>query len=179
MRSFAFFPNLGASQAELCEFKITIFMPSLGSGLILLNGNEVFEGKQFELGTMKHSEAQIIEFARYMDPLPLHTDPEAAKKSMFGGIIASGAMLYIDAHRRWFVPQFGASIICGLGIRNWNFTQPHYPEMAYTAILTARELKPIIGKGSVQVEWYYTFLGDDGSVVQDLELPVLHRMDGV
>ncbi len=152
-------------------------MPASDSGLILLQGNEVYAGKQFLLGTLHHSESEIIEFAKYMDPLPLHTDPEAAKKSMFGGIIASGAMLYIDAHRRWFVPQFGNSIICGLGIRNWNFTKPHFPETPYKSFLTAKALVPTPGKNSVQVEWYYEFFGEDGAVVQDLELPVLHRVD--
>src|SRR2546425_194255 len=31
-----------------------------------------------------------MDFARQWDPQPFHTDPELAKESMFGGLVASG-----------------------------------------------------------------------------------------
>ena len=36
------------------------------------------------------SEDMILYFARTYDPQPFHTDPEAAKQSIYGGLIASG-----------------------------------------------------------------------------------------
>lgn len=36
------------------------------------------------------TEAAILAFAREFDPQPFHTDPEAARHSMFGGLVASG-----------------------------------------------------------------------------------------
>ena len=36
------------------------------------------------------SEDMILDFARTYDPQPFHTDPEAAKQSIYGGLIASG-----------------------------------------------------------------------------------------
>jgi acyl dehydratase len=36
------------------------------------------------------TEEEIIEFAREFDPQPFHIDPEAAKQSPYGGLIASG-----------------------------------------------------------------------------------------
>ena len=36
------------------------------------------------------SEADILAFAADFDPQPFHTDPEAAKQSVFGGLAASG-----------------------------------------------------------------------------------------
>ncbi len=47
-------------------------------------------GAIHEAGSIKVSEADIIEFARRFDPQPFHMDPEAAKHSVFGGLIASG-----------------------------------------------------------------------------------------
>ena len=44
----------------------------------------------FDGGSFTVSEAEIIEFARRYDPQLFHTDPEAAKSSTFGGLIASG-----------------------------------------------------------------------------------------
>lgn len=162
----------------IASFKNTRIMPEAAPETIFLNGQSVFAGKTFALGIMQHTEAEIIAFAKYVDPLPIHTDPDVARKSIFGGIIASGAMLYMDAHRTWFVPMFGPSIVCGLGVRKWNFTKPHYPETPHHAFLTARELIFNPERGTVQVEWYYEFKAADGMIVQDLELPVLHWWRG-
>ena len=49
------------------------------------------EGQVIELGTIPSlTEEEIITFARQWDPQPFHTDPEAAKESIYGGLIASG-----------------------------------------------------------------------------------------
>jgi acyl dehydratase len=48
------------------------------------------EGEQFEAGPHLMTEDAIIAFASEFDPQPFHTDPEAAKGSTFGGLIASG-----------------------------------------------------------------------------------------
>ena len=149
-------------------------MPEAQPQSIILHKQTITVGTPIALGIMCHSEAEIIAFAQYVDPLPIHIDPEAARKSIFGGIIASGAMLYMDAHRTWFIPLFGPSIVCGLGVRNWNFTKPHYPETPYHASLTPREIIHNPERGTVQVEWYYEFRTENGMLVQDLELPVLH-----
>ena len=60
-------------------------------------------GHVYELGTVTVSEAAIIDFARQFDPQYFHIDPELAKASRFGGIIASGwhtsslvMRLYVD-----------------------------------------------------------------------------------
>ena len=47
-------------------------------------------GDVAELGSVTVSEAEIVEFAQRFDPQPFHVDPEAAKASPFGGLIASG-----------------------------------------------------------------------------------------
>lgn len=43
-----------------------------------------------ELGSRPITEAEVLAFARKYDPQPFHTDPEAARQSIFGGLIASG-----------------------------------------------------------------------------------------
>jgi len=48
------------------------------------------EGQVFELGEGTIREEEIIDFARRFDAQPFHVDPEAAKKSIYGGLIASG-----------------------------------------------------------------------------------------
>ena len=47
-------------------------------------------GEVFEVGEYAFTAAEIMAFSREWDPHPFHTDPEAAKATMFGGLIASG-----------------------------------------------------------------------------------------
>jgi acyl dehydratase len=47
-------------------------------------------GQRFTSGTHVIDAAQIMAFARQFDPQPFHLDEEAAKGSMFGGLVASG-----------------------------------------------------------------------------------------
>jgi acyl dehydratase len=47
-------------------------------------------GDVTEVGPVTVSEEEILEFANRFDPQPFHIDPEAAKSSPFGGLIASG-----------------------------------------------------------------------------------------
>ena len=47
-------------------------------------------GQRFTSGTHLIDTVQIKAFARQFDPQPFHLDEEAARQSMFGGLIASG-----------------------------------------------------------------------------------------
>ena len=47
-------------------------------------------GAVHECGSIAVGEDEIISFARRFDPQPIHTDPDAARHSAFGGLIASG-----------------------------------------------------------------------------------------
>src|SRR5256885_3690796 len=48
------------------------------------------EGQTFELGEETIREQEILDFARRFDAQPFHVDPEAARRSIYGGVIASG-----------------------------------------------------------------------------------------
>jgi acyl dehydratase len=47
-------------------------------------------GDVAEVGPVTVTEEEIVDFAERFDPQPFHIDPEAAKESPFGGLIASG-----------------------------------------------------------------------------------------
>jgi acyl dehydratase len=51
---------------------------------------ELHPGQVITLGPVSLSERQIVEFARDHDPQWFHTDPEAAARGRWGGLIASG-----------------------------------------------------------------------------------------
>ena len=54
----------------------------------------------FPLGTHTFSEAEIIRFGKLYDPQYFHTDPELAKSSHFGGLVASGWHTVSVGHRK-------------------------------------------------------------------------------
>jgi len=47
-------------------------------------------GEVIELGSRTISKERILAFAREFDPQPFHTDEEAATRSIYGGLLASG-----------------------------------------------------------------------------------------
>ena len=51
---------------------------------------DFFEGLTVDLGNVEFTADGIIEFARAYDPQPMHTNPDAARESIYGGLIASG-----------------------------------------------------------------------------------------
>lgn len=54
----------------------------------------------FNLGSHTFSEAEIIRFGTLYDPQYFHIDPEAAKHSHFGGLVASGWHTVSVGHRK-------------------------------------------------------------------------------
>jgi acyl dehydratase len=47
-------------------------------------------GETTRFGRYEVTREEIIEYARQFDPQPFHLDEEAARASMFGGLVASG-----------------------------------------------------------------------------------------
>ncbi len=71
-------------------------------------------GSVFQFGSVFVDEKEMISFAKKYDPQVFHTNPEAAKKTVFGGLIASGwltgslAMRLIVEHRLSRVANLGS-----------------------------------------------------------------------
>lgn len=59
-------------------------------------------GDSAELGRHRFTGEEIVAFGRQFDPQPFHTDPAAAEKSVFGGLIASG----------WHTCAVGMRLMC-------------------------------------------------------------------
>ena len=56
----------------------------------LIYFEDVQVGDTHRFGQYAVTRGEIIEYAQQFDPQPFHLDEEAARKSMFGGLIASG-----------------------------------------------------------------------------------------
>lgn len=51
---------------------------------------DYIKGSVLTFGSVSVDEAEIIDFAKRYDPQMMHVDPEKAKQSLYGGLIASG-----------------------------------------------------------------------------------------
>jgi len=56
----------------------------------LLHLEDLHVGQRFVSGTHRIDEGQIKAFAKQFDPQPFHLDAEAAKETLFEGLVASG-----------------------------------------------------------------------------------------
>ena len=67
---------------------------------------------------------EMIEFARKWDPLPFHVDADAAAKSVYGGLIASGE--YTMAVKQALIHQIGGNeaIIGSMGYDELRYLGP-------------------------------------------------------
>ncbi|RJR25903.1 MAG: MaoC family dehydratase [Desulfobacteraceae bacterium] len=51
---------------------------------------DYIRGATYRCGSISVEEEEIISFSKRFDPQLFHTDPEAAKETVYGGLIASG-----------------------------------------------------------------------------------------
>jgi acyl dehydratase len=96
-------------------------------------------GEMYDLGSHTFTKDEIIAFARQFDPQPFHLDEEAGRKSLFGGLCASGwhtAAIWIRqfvAYRQRIERQIreaGAPVAHygpSPGFRNLRWLKPVYP----------------------------------------------------
>jgi acyl dehydratase len=105
---------------------------------------EDFEpGQRFPLGSFTLSQAEIIEFAERFDPQPFHTDPDAAKGSVFGGLIASGWHT-ASAAMRLMVDSFISreTSLGSPGVDELRWTKPVRPGMVVSVGYQVLEVVP-------------------------------------
>ncbi len=72
------------------------------------------------------TEEEIIEFGERWDPQPFHTDREAAKDSIFGGLVASSGHI-INASIRIGLLEGKAAAVSALGFNKMKMIAPVRP----------------------------------------------------
>jgi acyl dehydratase len=128
-------------------------------------------GSRIEMGRHTFTEAEIIDFARQFDPQPFHTDPQAAKKSFFEGLIASGwhtcavgMRLTVDSHVN------KSRSLGSPGLDNIRWLKPVRPgdTIAYTrVVLETRASQSRKDVGLVKSRW--EAVNQQGELVMTME----------
>lgn len=99
-------------------------------------------GSTHEFGPVAVEEEEIIAFGKRYDPQIFHTDPEAAKETVFGGLIASGwhtASLMM----RLFVDHFLSHVasLASPGVDELRWLQPVRPGDELSVRVTITEAR--------------------------------------
>lgn len=134
--------------------------------------------RKFDLGAKTLSEKEIIDFATDYDPLDFHINKEAAEKSLFKGLVASGSHLFHWFYKEKWIPMFGKTVLAGLQLNNWKFLLPVYANQKTFASATVLSIRPSVKRNASIVEWRFEFQDKEGNLVQSLELFILHKNKG-
>ena len=137
---------------------------------------DIQQNKAFNLGVVTLTEKDIIDYALLNDPLDFHTDKKVAERGFFKGLVASGSQIFNELHKTGWIPMFGHTVICGMELNNWKFMKPVYAGQSITGTVTPISIKENEEKNHAVVVWGYEFKDAKGTLVQTLEVTVLHKI---
>jgi acyl dehydratase len=124
------------------------------------------------------SESEIMEFARRYDPQPFHVDKEAARKSIFGELIASGFQTIAFSFRQvWDAGMKNVANLGGHGIDEVRWLRPVRPGEKLVVTATVEQLLPSqtrSDRGTAKVR-YVTRNQKGEAVFSMLALQILRR----
>ena len=90
--------------------------------------DDLKQGQRFDTASVTVTESDIVAFARQFDPQYYHVDPEAAKASAFGGLIASGFHTLSLSMRLFFdLKLWPEAVIASPGMENVKWLKPMRP----------------------------------------------------
>ncbi|MDE0055309.1 MAG: MaoC/PaaZ C-terminal domain-containing protein [Gammaproteobacteria bacterium] len=130
------------------------------------------------VGTHPLSEAAIIEFAQAWDPQPFHTDAEAARASVFGGLVASSAHLFAICTRLFFNHPDPIRVVAMLGKDKLRLPNPARAGTTLTYETRCIEKRDSSSRADVGIVTLADTVTDDaGTVVltQEVSLMVARR----
>jgi len=77
--------------------------------------DDLVVGQTYQSGEYQVTEEEIVAFARQYDPQPIHLDPDIARRTEFGGVIASGFHT-AAVTMRLFVMSDASTVLGSVGI---------------------------------------------------------------
>ena len=114
-------------------------------------------GREFRTDGVTITEAQILDFALAFDPQPFHLDAEAAKETIFGGLIASGFQTMALTFRLFIQTRaLAASSLGSPGVDELRWLRPVRPGDTLRAVVQVVEQRPSTSKpdrGIVRLHW--------------------------
>jgi len=129
------------------------------------------KGQVIEAGPYAVSEAEVLQFASAYDPQWFHTDPVAAEKGRFGGLIASGWHTCAIAMRLVAdAALHGSESFASPGLAYVKWPHPVRPGDHLSLTATVLESRRSSGKSHLGIlRWRWQLFNAAGTEVLDLE----------
>ncbi|MGW4033472.1 MaoC/PaaZ C-terminal domain-containing protein [Streptomyces sp. NPDC004838] len=140
----------------------------------VVHAEDLSVGARYDLGAYTVSREEIMEFAGWWDPLPMHVNPAAAAQGHFGDIIASGThtlcvfqrLAVQGALRSW-------AIIAARALRDVRLHRPVRPGTTLRGDLLVESVAPDrVGRAALT---YRGRLSSDGDAVMSLTVETYIR----
>lgn len=134
-------------------------------------------GMHFSAPEWQVTEADIIRFSREFDPQPQHVDPEAARDSFFGELVASGwhtAAMIMGMAMRSGMQMAGGQV--GIGVERLRFSRTVRPGDTLSLDIEILEVRPsrsMPERGVVRYRW--TCTNQNGEQVMEIVPTALVR----
>lgn len=118
---------------------------------------------------------RMLEFAHLYDPIPLHTDEEYAKTTVFGSLIAPGVMSFMAVWSKFLeLDLFGNELLAGKSTHiEWH--KPVYPEDVLTGKAVISRLTERNGKNGIVEVTVYAYNQDGVLVLTDVTEAIVKR----
>jgi acyl dehydratase len=123
---------------------------------------DIVVGTHYDCGRKLVTKEEIVAFARQFDPQPMHLDAEAAKKTLVGGLCASG--FHTCAMMMRMVCDGFLNRVVSLGspgVDEVRWMKPVRPGDVLTTLYTAREKRTLASRPDVGITKVLVELRDD------------------
>lgn len=133
-------------------------------------------GEVMEYGATEVTADAIIAFAREYDPEPYHTDPEAAKDTLLGGLCASGTQVGAWYRRMNFDAFPNMNSEASPGWDNIRWLKPVVPGDILSVRSTVTEMRVLESKPHLgMVKFDQEVLNQHGELKSTLSATVFYR----
>ena len=130
-------------------------------------------GERRESDWVSVTEQEMIRFSEEFDRQYFHLDPEAAKASPHGGLIASGAHTFAVWNRINLEMNGDIAWIAGLGFDEFRFPHPLRPDTPFKATSELIELRQSSKPARGLAIHHYQLVTRSGDVVFTCRCPAL------
>ena len=127
-------------------------------------------GDRFPTAPLLVSEALVVEFGRFYDPQPFHVDAQAAKDTIYGGLIASGLQTIAITFKLFLeTGVLAASSLGSPGLDDIRWKAPVRPGDTVHVVAEVLEARPSTSKPDRGVvRMLYTMLNQRGEAVMTM-----------
>lgn len=142
----------------------------------MLYAEDLTAGRVFETGSWHVTADAIQRFAREWDPLPLHTDEQAATAGPFGGLIASGLhTLAISVRLATDAFTSHVAVYAGRAMRELRLLKPLRPDVTVHGAIEILDQR-LRDDGRGVIVWQNQLVDSDGeAVLRCVFESVVHR----